>query len=111
MKQVVKERKDIAFYLLMYAPAHPSAREALQYTLCGKDNSERLARFEEATKKGTIPKAECDKSSVIDGIATFARDHMINGTPGIFLENGKGIRGGVDKDELIKQIEADQKKK
>ena len=112
MKQVVEKRKDIAFYLLMYAPAHPAAREALQYTLCGKTNSERLERFEIAAKKGKIPKAECDKSSVIDSIANFARAHMINGTPGLFMQNGTAVKGSVKTmDDLINRIDADTKKK
>jgi thiol:disulfide interchange protein DsbC len=105
MKQIVKERKDIAFYLIMYPAAHPQAKDAIDYALCAKSNKERLERFEKSFDKKPTPKAECDKD-VVPGNMEYGRKNMISGTPTIFLEDGSRLGGALEKEDLLKAIDA-----
>lgn len=109
MKQIVEERKDIAFHLIMFPAAHPQAREAIDYALCAKTNEERLKRFETAMDQKPTPKPEC-KTDTVDRNTAFAREHMINGTPGIFLPDGSKIAGFLEKEQLLEAIDAATKK-
>jgi len=110
MKQIIEERKDIAFYLIMYPAAHPQAKDAIDYALCAKTNKERLERFEKSFDKKPTPKAECDKSVVPDNME-FGRKYRISGTPTMFLQDGSRLGGAVEKDELLKAIDLSSEKK
>ena len=110
MKQIIKERKDIAFYLIMYPAAHPQAKDAIDYALCAKSNKERLKRFEKSFDKKPTPKADCGKS-VVPGNTEFARKHRITGTPTMFLQDGSRLGGAMEKEELLKAIDLASGKK
>ncbi len=104
MKQILKERDDIAFNLILYAPAHPQAKPAMQYALCGKDNAEKLTRFETTFDKKPTPKAECINEVLIKN-SLFAKAHDIKGTPHVVLPDGSRLRGFVEKEVLLKLID------
>lgn len=108
MKQILKDRKDIAFNLVLYAPAHPQAKPSMQYALCGKDNAEKLARFEGSFDKKPTPEAEC-QSGTLDANASYASANGIKGTPHIVLPDGTRLRGFVDKEILLKLIDLSAK--
>jgi len=105
MKQVVEERKDIAFYLLMYPAAHPQAKDAIDYAMCAKTNKERLERFEKSFDKKPTPKAECE-TDVVERYMAFGKTIMVSGTPTMFLQDGSRLGGALQKEELLKAIDA-----
>jgi len=110
MKQIVQERKDIAFYLIMFPAAHPQARAAIDYALCAKDNKTRLERFEKSFDKQPTPKAECE-TDVVDRNMEYGRSIRVSGTPTTFLEDGTRLGGAVEKADLLNAIDAAAKKK
>jgi len=109
MKQIIKERKDIAFQLIMFPAAHPDARDAINYALCAKNNKERLKRFEQSFDKKPTPKAEC-KTDAVDRNMEAGRKIMVSGTPTMFLQDGTRLGGFMEKEALIKAIDAMGKK-
>ena len=105
MKQIIKERKDIVFYLIMYPAAHPQAKAAIDYALCAKTNKERLKRFEASFDKKPTPKAECE-TDVVERNMKFGRSIRVTGTPATFLQDGTRLGGYLEKDALLKAIDA-----
>ena len=110
MKQIIKERDDIAFYLIMFPAAHPQAKAAIDYALCAKSNKERLKRFEASFDKKPTPKAECE-TDVVDRNMAFGRSIRVSGTPTTFLQDGTRLGGSIEKEALLKAIDAAASKK
>lgn len=105
MKQILKERKDVAFNLIMYPAAHPEAKDAINYAVCAKSNKEKLKRFEESFDKKPTPKAECE-TDLVDRNMEAGRKIMVSGTPTMFLQDGTRLGGYMEKDALLQAIDA-----
>ncbi len=97
IKKIIKERKDIAFYIKLYPLAmHPKAYEKSQTILC--ENSTKL--LDDAFEGRDVPKAKC-KSEALDENIKEAKALGINGTPGIILPDGRLIGGYVESKVLL----------
>ncbi len=101
MKTVVKERKDIAFYIILYplTSIHPEAYEKSKAIVCEKS----LALLENAFEKKQLPKAKCE-TTVLDENIKLAQKLGINGTPAMIFPDGKVISGMRDAKTIIETI-------
>jgi thiol:disulfide interchange protein DsbC len=101
MKQVVKERKDIAFYIKMYPlPMHKTAYDKAKTIICEKS----LSLLEDAFEGKTIPPPQC-KTSVVDENIALAKNLGISGAPAIVMPDGRLISGYRDAKTLIELID------
>ena len=99
MKKVIAERKDIAFYIILYPlPMHKEAYEKSKAVICEKS----ISLLESAYDKKPIPKAGCETSAVDQNIK-LAEKLGINGTPAMIFPDGIIISGAVEADAIIKQ--------
>ena len=100
MKTVIKERKDIAFYIKLFPlPMHKEAYEKSKAIVCEKS----LALLEDAFNKKELPKAKCE-TTVIDDNIKLAQKLGIDGTPTLVLPNGRVVPGYKDAKSLIELI-------
>jgi len=98
---VIKERKDIAFYIILYPlPMHKEAYDKAKAIICEKS----LDMLEDAFAKKTLPKPKCD-TKVVDENIKLANKLDISGTPAVIFPNGLLIPGALDADAIIKQID------
>lgn len=105
MKQVVKERKDIAFYVKLFPlPMHPEARWKSQTMVC--KNSIKL--LEDNFEGKPIPKPECDTKAIDDTIA-LAKTLDITGTPTLVMPDGMIVSGSRDAKTIIDMVTNPQK--
>jgi thiol:disulfide interchange protein DsbC len=96
MKQVVAERKDIAFYIILYPlPNHKEAYKKSKSILCEQS----LEMLEDAFAKKTIPDPSCETNEVDDNIK-LAKKLGISGTPALIFPDGV-VRSGFRKAEAI----------
>ncbi len=96
MKKVVKERKDIAFYIKMFPlKIHPGAYDKAKAIVC--ENS--LALLDSAFEKKQLPAPKC-KTSVIDENLKLAEKLGITGAPTLILPNGRVVTGYKDANAL-----------
>lgn len=101
MKKVIKERKDIVFFIKLYPLAmHKDAYAKSKAIVCEKS----LSLLEDAFEKKPLPTAKCETSAIDDTIK-LAQKLGINGTPAIIMPDGRLISGYLEADALIKQIE------
>jgi thiol:disulfide interchange protein DsbC len=99
MKQVIEERKDIAFYVKMYPLAmHKGSYEKAKAIVCEKS----LALLEDAYAKKELPKPKCE-TSVIDENIKLATQLGISGTPALVMPDGRLLSGYRDAKDLIAQ--------
>lgn len=100
MKTVIKERKDIAFYIKLYPlPMHKEAYEKSKAIVCEKS----LALLEDAFNKKELPKAKCE-TTVIDDNIKLAQKLGIDGTPALILPDGRVVPGYKDAKAIIELI-------
>lgn len=98
MKKVVKERKDIAFYIILYPlPMHKDAYEKTKAIMCERS----MAMLEDAFDGKPIPKATCD-TKIIDENIELANKLGINGTPALIFPDGTLNPGPRDAASIIK---------
>jgi len=98
MKKVVKERKDIAFYIILYPlPMHKDSYEKSKAIFCEKS----LALLDDAFDKKPLPKAKCE-TKVIDENIKLAEKLGINGTPALIFPDGTLNPGPRDAASIIK---------
>jgi len=101
MKKVIKERKDIAFFIKLYPlPMHKDAYAKAKAIVCEKS----LELLEDAFANKPLPKPKCETTAVDDNI-TLAQQLGISGTPAIIMPDGRVIPGYMNADALIKSIE------
>lgn len=101
---ILKERKDIAFYIVLFPlPMHPAAMGKSVKIICAdkKDQAKLLDMVMEGKK---IDAKECQTKQIEDNIA-LAREFGISGTPGIVLPDGRLLPGYMPKDALLKLID------
>ena len=101
MKKVIKERKDIAFYIKLYPlPMHKDAYAKAKAIVCEKS----LSLLEDAFERKPLPAPKCESTAIDDNIK-LAQKLGITGTPAIIMPDGRLIPGYLEADALIKQIE------
>ena len=101
MKKVVAERKDIAFYIILYPlPMHKEAYGKSKAILCEKS----LALLEAAFEKKPLPKPKCDTKAVDENIK-LAEKLGISGTPAVIFPDGTLIPGAMEAEAIVKQID------
>jgi len=101
MKKIIKERKDIAFFIKLYPlPMHQEAYAKAKAIVCEKS----LSLLEDAFEKKPIPAPKCEAPEIDDNIK-LAQKLGITGTPAMIMPDGRLIPGYLDADPLIAQIE------
>jgi thiol:disulfide interchange protein DsbC len=97
MEKVLKERKDIAFYILLFPLAmHKDAYWKSKSIVCNRS----LKMLEDAFAKKEIPQPECDTKE-IDANMKVAEALGITGTPALVLPDGRVHTGMMPAKELI----------
>ncbi len=92
MKQVIKENKDIAFYIKLFPLSmHSDARWKSQTILC--KNSIKL--LEDNFEGKPVPKPDCDAQGIDENIK-IAQALGITGTPTMIMPDGMVIVGARD---------------
>ncbi len=101
MKKVITERRDIAFYIILYPlPMHKDAYDKAKTILCEKS----LDLLDAAFEKKPLPKPSCDTKAVDENIK-LAEKLGISGTPAVIFPDGTLIPGAVEADAIIQQID------
>ena len=102
MKKIVKERKDIVFYLKLFPLAMhgPVSMARAREIECKRS----LALLEQSFAGKTLPKPECP-AHAIDRNIKLARSLGINGTPTIILPNGAMLMGALPETVLLSRID------
>ncbi len=101
MKKVITERRDIAFYIILYPlPMHKEAYDKAKAIICEKS----LDLLDAAFEKKPLPKPSCDTKAVDENIK-LAEKLGISGTPAIIFPDGSLIPGAVEADAIIQQID------
>jgi thiol:disulfide interchange protein DsbC len=101
MKKVVAERKDIAFYIILYPlPMHKDAYGKVKAILCEKS----LDLLEAAFEKKPLPKPSCE-TKIVDENIKLAETLGISGTPAVVFPDGTLVPGAMEAEAIIKQID------
>jgi len=104
MEKVVQERKDVAFYIILFPLAmHKDAYWKSKSIVCNKS----LKMLEEAFAKKTIPQPECDTKE-IDSNIKLAEALGITGTPTLVLPDGRIHSGTMPANQLLDFIRGNQ---
>ncbi len=99
MKKVIKERKDIVFFIKLY-PLNKESYTKAKAIVCEKS----LALLEDAFENKPIPKPKCETSAIDDNIK-LAKKLGISGAPAIVMPDGRLIPGYIDAAAIIKHAE------
>jgi thiol:disulfide interchange protein DsbC len=101
IKKVVKERKDIVFYIKMFPlKMHPNAYEKAKAIVCEKS----LKLLDDAFAKKPLPSAKC-QTSVIDDNIKLAERLGITGTPALIMPDGRVVSGFHEADSIKNLID------
>lgn len=101
LKQVVEERKDIAFYLKLFPLRfHKEAYWKSQTIFC----SGSLQYLEDNFAKRPIPRPDCE-TDVIDRNIELGRSLGITGTPTLIMPDGLMVKGLKDAGAIIALVE------
>jgi len=101
MKKIIKDRKDIAFYIILFPlPMHKEAYDKSKAIMCEKS----LALLEDAFDRKQLPKPKCE-TKVIDENIELAKKLNIDGTPALILPDGSLISGYLEAEKIIKLID------
>jgi thiol:disulfide interchange protein DsbC len=106
MKQIVKKRDDIVFYLKMYPilQLHPAAYDKSKTIICEQDNEKAMKLLEEVYAKKTIPSPSC-KTDIVDKNIALANKLGVTGTPTLIYFDGSRSSGALEKDALLQMID------
>jgi thiol:disulfide interchange protein DsbC len=99
MQQLLQQRKDIVFYILLY-PLHKDSYWKAKSILCNRS----LKMLEDAFAKKTIPKPECNTNQV-DSNIQLAQGFGITGTPALVLPDGRVHPGWMPAKRLMDFID------
>jgi thiol:disulfide interchange protein DsbC len=101
MKKVLTERKDIAFYIILYPlPMHKEAYGKSKAIICEKS----LELLEAAFEKKPLPAPTCE-TKVIDENMKLAEKLGISGTPAVIFPDGIVVPGFMEAEAIIKRID------
>lgn len=112
MKQILKERNDIAFYIKVFPlkKLHPNAYNKSLVTVCAREKSNEKAKevFDKAIDNKPLPKPDC-KTDWVDQNIALGQKIGVTGTPTMVFPNGKVISGYMQAKDLLRTIEENQK--
>jgi thiol:disulfide interchange protein DsbC len=101
MKQIVAERKDIAFYIkFLPLEFHKDAYWKAKSIVCNKS----VKMLEDNFEKREIPKTEC-ATDEIENSVKLAKSFGIGGTPSLILPDGRLKAGALPQPELLDLID------
>ncbi len=101
LKQVVKQRKDIAFYIKMFPlRIHPKSRKKAESIVCAKS----LKMLEDSLAGKAISDPDC-KNDLLEKSITFLKEHGIHSTPTLILPDGTVQPGYRKAAQLIEIID------
>lgn len=101
MKKVIKERKDIAFYIILFPlPMHKEAYGKAKAIICAQS----LELLEAAFENKPLPAPGCE-TTVVDENIKLAGKLGISGTPAVIFPNGILIPGAMNAADIIKQVD------
>jgi thiol:disulfide interchange protein DsbC len=100
MKKVIDQRKDIAFYIMMFPlKMHPGAYDEAKAIVCEKS----LKLLSDAYEKKEIPKPKCE-TSVVDDNIKLGEELGVTGTPALIFPDGRLIPGYKKADAIIELV-------
>lgn len=100
IKKLLKERKDIAFYIKLYPlDIHPDAYEKSKAIVCKKS----IQLLDDAFAGKKIPKPDCEAREVDENIK-LGKSLGITGTPTLIFPDGRALPGFVDGPTLLKML-------
>ncbi len=110
MKQIVKERNDIVFYLKLYPiiQLHPQAYDKSKAIVCEEDNEKALKLLEDVYARRTIASSSC-KTDVINKNIQIANKLGVTGTPTLIFTDGFKTSGAMQKEALLQLIDSHSK--
>ncbi len=101
MKKITEERKDVAFYIIMFPlKIHPEAYKKSKAIVCEKS----IALLEDAFNKKPIPDPKCE-TTVIDENLKLAERLGISSAPTLILPDGRVLPGYKDAKTLLALID------
>jgi thiol:disulfide interchange protein DsbC len=101
MKKVIKDRKDIVFFIKMFPlKIHPGAYDKAKAITCEKS----LALLEDAFEKKQLPAPKC-KTTIVDETLKLAERLGISGAPILIMPDGRVITGYRDANALKELID------
>jgi thiol:disulfide interchange protein DsbC len=106
MKKVVEQRKDIAFYLILYplVQIHPEAYKKTRAVMCEKSPVKALEMLEDAYAKKNLPDPSC-KTRAIDENLKLGKLLGINSTPTLIMPNGAILGRISSAEDIIAEID------
>lgn len=100
MKKVIEQRKDIAFFIILFPlKMHPGAYDKAKAIVCEKS----LTLLEDAYEKKEIPEPKCE-TSVVDDNIKLGEELGITGTPALIFPDGRLIPGYKKADAIIELV-------
>lgn len=98
----LEKLNNVTIYTFILPVLGPKSEEASKAVWCSK---EPLKSWEEYFKTAVAPKVDkkCD-TSALDRNLAFARKYKINGTPTMFLENGRRLPGFLPADKIMEAM-------
>jgi len=100
MKKITEERKDIAFYIMMFPlKIHPEAYKKAKAIVCEKS----VVLLEDAFNQKPLPEPKCETTAVDEHIR-LAEKLGISSTPTLILPDGKVLPGYKDAKTLLALI-------
>ena len=100
MKKITEERKDVAFYIIMFPlKIHPEAYKKSKAIVCEKS----IALLEDAFNKKPVPDPKCE-TTVIDENLKLAEKLGISSAPTLILPDGRVLPGYKDAKTLLALI-------
>ena len=110
MKQIVKERDDIVFYLKMFPiiQLHPQAYNKSKTIVCEEDNEKAMKLLEDVYAKRTIASPSCE-TDVVDKNLQIASKLGVSGTPTLIFTDGTRASGAMQKEALLQLIDTHSK--
>ncbi len=100
MEQVLKQRKDIAFYFVLVPFNIKEAYWKSKSIICGKS----VAMLADSFAKKELPRPECSPNQ-IDANFKLAEALGVTGTPALVLPDGRIRMGSLSAKELIDFID------
>jgi thiol:disulfide interchange protein DsbC len=106
MKQVLKTRDDIAFFikLLPLTAIHPESYKKSKAIVCAGTGERALEMLENAFEGKALPEPACE-TDVLEKNTALAQQLGISGTPNLVFENGKVVPGAMSAADIIKTID------
>ena len=89
---------NVTIYTFVLPILGPKSLEDSKAIWCSADKAK---EWENHFKTGSVPKLEECDTSALDRNLAFARSHKIQGTPAIFFENGKSIKGAAPIERIL----------